>query len=572
MSVPEPTAESELQYLASLAEVVTNLTGRFLRVDGSHLDTAIDDALRLVGQFAGVDRSYVFRFSDNGSHVSNTHEWCAEGIEPEIGRMQDTPVEDYAWALRPLQRGEVLYIPNVAALPPEAAALRRELQSQRVKTVLNVPLQCAGKALGFVGFDSVRTPKSWGERHIRLLRVVGEIIAGSIERDAATSALQRQVRLETMVANISTHFVHVPLSRLDEEIDTAIASIGRFTGVDRSYLFQFSADGTTMTNTHEWCAPGIEPHIDRLQDFPVEGFAYSMASMRNGKVFYVPDVSKLPAEAAGERAEFEKEGIRTLVNVPIMIGGTMHGFLGLDAVRERKLWSEDDHRLLILVGEIFANALSRKRADERLAASLEEKEILLREIHHRVKNNLQIVDSLLYLQMNAIRDRVEPEALDAFRQSQNRIRTMAQIHEQLYRSQDLDRLGFSNYLARLVDGLRASYTLGSNVEITVCDCNVTLGIDRAIPCGLIINELVTNSLKHAFPDGRSGQIRVCLEQTGATSYRLKVTDNGTGFTSPDLWSRKRSLGLRLVKDLAQQLGGTVTLESGPGGSEITVCF
>lgn len=197
MPVPEPDHESDLQYLASLAELVTTLTGCFLKVETGSLDTEINNALSVIGEFAGVDRSYVFQFSGDGTRVTNTHEWCADGIAPEIDSIQDTPVEVYAWALTPLQRGQVLYVANVAALPQDAAAVKQELERQRVQSLLSVPLQSAGKVLGFVGFDSARATKSWGQRHINLLRVVGEIIAGAIEREAATSALHRQVQLET---------------------------------------------------------------------------------------------------------------------------------------------------------------------------------------------------------------------------------------------------------------------------------------------------------------------------------------------------------------------------------------
>ena len=566
------SSESELRYLASLAELVTHLTGRFVNVSPGGLDQEIDNALQLIGKFAGVDRSYVFQFSRDGQRVSNTHEWCAPGIEPEIEGVQDAPVESYAFVLDPLQRSEVVYVADVARLPAEAGPFKHELERQNILSVINVPLICAGRVLGFVGFDSVRTTKAWGERHISLLRVVGEIIAGAIEREKATATLQRQVELETLVAGISTRFINVPVAALDTEIAAAIRAIGTFTGVDRSYVFLFSADGETMTNTHEWCAPGIEPHMDRLRDLPTDTFSYSMTMLKSGRVFYVPEVAGLPPEANAEKSEFQKEGIRTLINVPIMIRGRIEGFLGFDAVRERMLWSEDDHRLLKLIGEIFANALARQRADEKLAASLREKEVLLREIHHRVKNNLQIVDSLLYLQMRSLDDRKDAEALDAFRQSQNRVRAMAQIHEQLYRSQDFSKLHFSDYLAQLLPGLEASYALESRVAITICECHVALAIDQAIPCGLIVNELVTNSLKHAFPDGRPGTIHICLEQTGKASYALSVTDNGVGFAAEGLWSENRSLGLRLVKDLVLQIDGTTELATGPSGSRITVRF
>ena len=128
-----------------------------------------------------------------------------------------------------------------------------------------------------------------------------------------------------------------------------------------------------------------------------------MEFMQQGECFYVADVSQLPPEAGAEKAEFEAEGIKTLINVPIMLRGEVLGFLGFDAVHKRIVWSKDDIRLLNMVGEIFANAFDRSAAEKDLQASIKEKEVLLREIHHRVKNNMQIVDGLLYLQAQEIR-------------------------------------------------------------------------------------------------------------------------------------------------------------------------
>jgi two-component sensor histidine kinase len=571
--VPAPggDASTGLRYLANFAGLITMLTGRFVILGPEALDEEITNALREIGEFAAVDRSYVFQFSEDGSRISNTHEWCARGIEPVIDLIQDAPVEEYEWAMSRFKRGEVLYIERVADLPPRAASVKAELDRQGIQSLINLPLICAGKVLGFVGFDSVRHLKSWTSEHIKLLKVVGEIMAGAIERNRATVALKRQVEMETLVAQISTRFINVHVSHLDREIDRAIGEIGTYTEVDRSYVFRFEDGGRTMSNTDEWCASGIEAHIDRLKGFPVDAFGYSMARMRRGEVFYVADVSRLPAEAAAEKAEFEAEGIKTLINVPIMRRGEMTGFLGFDAVHTRKVWSDDDIRLLKLVGEIFANALDRTSAENQLQASVREKEVLLREIHHRVKNNMQIVDSLLYLQAQAIRDHVDPVAQDAFTKSQNRIKSMAAIHDRLYRSRDLSSIDCEEYLNALVPELLNSYEASDRIVTRIESDSLHLSIDQAIPCGLIVNELLTNSLKHGFPDGRAGTISIRLQEFPDSRRELSVVDNGVGIPENKGWDSPGSMGLRLVRDLARQLEGQISLES-DGGTRVRVSF
>jgi two-component sensor histidine kinase/putative methionine-R-sulfoxide reductase with GAF domain len=564
-----PGANAELRYLAAFAGLVTTLTGRFVNLAPATLDEEITRALRQIGEFATVDRSYVFQFSEDGSRVSTTHEWCAPGIEPAIDRIQDVPVEAFQWAMSRLMQKEVLYIEAVEQLPPDAAAVKTELQRQGVQSLINLPLVCGGRVLGFLGFDSVRHVQTWTAEHIKLLKVVGEIIAGTIERHRTNEALQRRAAMETLVAEISTRFINVRTDNLDAEVNRAITAIGRFADVDRSYVFRFSADDRTMSNTHEWCADGIEPHMLRLQNLALEAFAYSLTIMRQGAIFYVPDVEQLPANAAAEKAEFEAEHIKTLINVPIMRRGEMTGFLGLDAVRQHKVWSEADIQLLKLIGEIFASAMDRIATERKLETSLKEKEVLLREIHHRVKNNMQIVASLLYLQAHASHQQLGNAATEAFTKSQHRIKAMAAIHDRLYRSGNLSSIDFCEYLRALVPDLVRSYQASDRVAASIDADRLFLPIDQAIPCGLIVNELLTNCLKHAFP-GRRGNIRITLRVLPDGRRQLSVADDGVGLGDTD-GAGSGSMGLGLVQDLAYQLDGHVETTSN-AGTRVDVYF
>ncbi len=213
----------------------------------------------------------------------------------------------------------------------------------------------------------------------------------------------------------------------------------------------------------------------------------------------------------------------------------------------------------------------RKRAEEQLRDSLREKEILLHEIHHRVKNNLQIVSTLLDLQSDYIEDE---QALRYFRESQDRINSMALVHEALYRSRDLARIDFAVYLEGLTDHLCKSYVADAARVTLECAIDaLSLDIDEAVPCGLIVNELVSNCLKHAFPQGREGRILVQCRRDGDGLIRLSVSDNGVGLPAGLDLAAARTLGLQLVTMLVRQLRGTLLMERRPaGGTKITLSF
>ena len=211
----------------------------------------------------------------------------------------------------------------------------------------------------------------------------------------------------------------------------------------------------------------------------------------------------------------------------------------------------------------------RIQADEQIKASLEEKEVMLREIHHRVKNNMQIILSLLRIQSRSVRDK---GIQDMFKQSQNRIRSMALIHEALYKSGDLGRIDIADYISRMTTHLLSIYKEGlGDIEINQEAEGIFLDINRAIPCGLIISELVSNCLKHAFPGKRGGQITIRMTRDIKGTNSLIVKDNGTGLPDGLNYREIDTLGLQLVTDLVQQINGSITLKK-THGTEFVVKF
>jgi len=225
-----------------------------------------------------------------------------------------------------------------------------------------------------------------------------------------------------------------------------------------------------------------------------------------------------------------------------------------------------DQDLIILTVQ---DITERIIADKQNQNSLKEKEILLREIHHRVKNNLQTISSLLDLQAESIKD---PAALETFRSSQSRIRSMALIHERLYKSENLSRIKAQEYINNLTDYLEATYdSQAGNIKLKTNVQNILLNLDTAIPCGLIINELVSNSMKYAFPEDQAGTIEVSLLVSSADSINLSIKDDGIGIPDDMTIEDSPSLGLQLVHLLTKQIYGTLKTEI-ENGTRIEITF
>jgi len=226
-------------------------------------------------------------------------------------------------------------------------------------------------------------------------------------------------------------------------------------------------------------------------------------------------------------------------------------------IRQIITFNENKNLLIIAEKEIE----SRKNAENKIKLSLEEKNILLQEIHHRVKNNMQIISSLLNLQTRYVDDE---EAVNVLKESQNRVRSMAMIHEKLYQSNDLSHINFVDYIQSLVSNLFYSYNI-KNLQIkSILEIDdIRLNMETAVPCGLIISEIVSNSLKYAFPNEMHGEILVSFKSV-EDGYELIISDNGVGLPEELDFDNNKSLGLILVKSLTEQIDGEITIHRNHG--------
>jgi len=241
----------------------------------------------------------------------------------------------------------------------------------------------------------------------------------------------------------------------------------------------------------------------------------------------------------------------------------VNGYL-IKPVESKRLYSLIDELAenILMKRELEEKEHKRQIAEENLKRSLAEKDILLKEVHHRVKNNMQIISSILKMQERQVAD---PNLKTILEESQNRIHSMALIHENLYRNENLSNIKFSNYVKSLAGNLARAYSdLQAKITFDYQIEDIFLPLDIGIPCGLIINELLSNSFKHAFPGMEKGIICIKLSSPGENQYILEVCDNGIGLKEPFQPEKTNSLGMRIVTKLIQQIEGELSYNFSSG--------
>jgi PAS domain S-box-containing protein len=293
---------------------------------------------------------------------------------------------------------------------------------------------------------------------------------------------------------------------------------------------------------------------DAIEKIPYHDAPFSAILIDGGPLFAEDYVTFLPQHAP--------LGVASLASVPLYSRDTIIGALNVGSAI-RHTFSQTEKALLVAIGNEAGTVIAKLQADASVRAALKEKETLLKEIHHRVKNNMQVVSSLMSLQADRATN-VEAQAV--LTASQSQIRSMALIHEKLYSSDTLSEIEFAGYVGSLINELLQMYHVAPDaVTITTDIEDVRFGVDIAMPCALILNELVSNCLKYAFPDGRVGEVIVGMQYADGT-YTLTVADNGVGFPADVDFRATGSLGMQLVTALVDQLDGTIDMNRENGTS------
>ncbi|MCD6185627.1 MAG: hypothetical protein J7K84_07550 [Deltaproteobacteria bacterium] len=235
-----------------------------------------------------------------------------------------------------------------------------------------------------------------------------------------------------------------------------------------------------------------------------------------------------------------------------------------------KKFSDKDKTFFQTIADMITLVIEHKVANENIKKSLKEKELLLKEIHHRVKNNMQLISSIVNLQSRQIKDQDDKNLYNEIR---DRIKSMAIVHEYLYKDRDLASINLKDYIIELSASLMRSYSINPcKIELKINAEDLYIGINKAVPCGLIINELISNALKYAFPDDIKGQISINIGKYDNGKFFLNIQDNGIGMSKDFNLQNAASLGLGIVVILVEQIDGTLKINSGGKGTNFIIKF
>jgi len=396
-----------------------------------------------------------------------------------------------------------------------------------------------------------------------------EAIRDITEMKESRRKIRQELKINKSLANIYTPLVS-PQSTIEDVGRTILDEARKLTESPYGFVSIIDpASGENVKQTITMLAPDSdEPYKDEITvNLPLtsEGSYTGIWGhvLNTRKSLFTNSPQNHPAYAGVPQGHLHLE---KLLVVPVILGDELVGQIVLANATED--YTEDDQNAIERLAVFYALAIQNKRAEQEIKQSLHDKEVLLREIHHRVKNNMQIISSLLNLQITHV---AEEEAENVLKESQGRVKSMAMVHEKLYQSPSFTQIDFKNYTEKLVSDIFSSYGIKiGTIEPELDIENIQMGIDTAIPCGLIINELVTNSVKYAFPHKRKGTVKIKLRSL-KKHMELVIADDGIGLPENFDFKNTDSLGLQLVNSLVNQIEGKITLDRSQG-TKFTITF
>lgn len=391
-----------------------------------------------------------------------------------------------------------------------------------------------------------------------------ESIRDVTEMKESRRKINQELEINKSLANIYAPLVS--LSSTIEDVGMAILNEAQKL-TDCSYGFASTVNSVSCDVTSETLAVVVPDYhkgkyskeLPRLDD---KYAAILNQSLANSKSTFVNFNHEHPSGVDPPSGNPE---IDNLLTVPVVLGEELVGQITL--INAPDNFTDDDLKAIERLAVFYALAIQNKRAEEEIKQSLEDNKILLREVHHRVKNNMQIISSLLNLQINY---EEEKKAVNVLKESQGRVKSMSMVHEKLYQSPSFTKIDFKNYVEQLIKDIFYSYGINNgNIETVMDIDNIEIGIDTAIPCGLIINELVTNTVKYAFPQNK-GILYIKLKSI-QDKIELVIADNGIGLPEDFDFTNSDSLGLQLVNNLVTQIDGQISLDQSHG-TAFTISF
>jgi len=482
----------------------------------------IKEILEETGRYCHADRAYLFELNSRRTHMDNTVEWCIDPVQSQQTYLQNIPISDYPWWINKLNNKEYVFIKSVQELPPEAIHEKQSLEMQLILSLIVIGIYSNGILSGFIGIDYINPLNKAQLKYIRYLNHAGRLINELLNQ--------------------------------------------------KNYTFNIFS---TMNSSYsDRITPGIIlRNVDRmLNDTPcvLVSHSFDLIGMNTKGKELFGSADKQHKSQSMDKLNFFSESERSILidSLKSVIESNIQQGLIPEVILEKnnafysiyylKIFFQNEKPAILMT---FIDVTLRHTTRMELIKQVEEKKRMLSEIHHRVKNNMQIISNFMDLENLKINT---GNALSIFNDTRDRIKALAILHEKLYESREFGRTNLCIYLKELAENIILVLSNNKNIELNYFfKDDIIAGFDMAVTCGLLVNEIIVNSIKHAFTDRGNGCISLEISKD-QNDIVMIIGDDGYGFDTLDKTAKKTTLGLRLIDGFIRELNGSYELSTDNG--------